>query len=1060
MALLLAAGTVRDALINYALLQQKAAEVGNMAGDVTETYQAILDVSTQIDQNATISEEARIASVAAAALLTSNYEDRGDWNPSSNTPTLTANPSAFKTGEKWPRYAIPVGGNLPFAIKGRAINTPIPAGYLVGHPLENVWYWMPESSTGGGSTRNNPNFVLGPQDNIKIEPGATSVKVKVTTAMTVHDEVSGYRFLGVQEVTVQNNVVLVLSSTPPNEVYSDPRLWEKGSGQSLYLYPIFMLTQGATPAGYAPVGLVTQFKWTPHLPAFADKSVLESMLINIAGNASKITSLEAANAISVQFRKNRTLAIMGGPDKVVVTKQATTTTIQSLPGFVVIDGLTGYRGVHPSSIVLNNFDLLILSKNPYPGTYADPELHIKGQGGTIHLFKVPFNTQALELPGIFIIGAVLDNKWVSNQEAFRDNSTPIDANVFYPNMADPEAFTHGKAIGTNGVIVDSSGLFLTDYIEVTPGKPYYFRTLTQGARNVVAFNSAKQPIGGINTTWTFSYTPPPGTKYLRVNPIEDEWESFMFSEDEYPFVEYGKPALRNIAVTADGILDTANRKMMTTSESTRLSTLAYRDLLPDIVLEEKGVLLPKSCLPSPLNSDMSILRDYILNAQTDEDFMPETYNGSKSTGIPVQAQYCPPSVDSHLLFEGCRQENHYTMRTRLIWKTHFPSQLNARFDTPGFFTEVGNKSPTNDARYWGHQWPDGLGNNFGGNPPNGQIYNDRYYQRLSYNGTNPSVSFSLPSGYYKAALMMSYSHMSTGQLRAIVQGGTNNLLEFETDTPGVWAELNNHPFNCSTPDAFTPAVYRTSIQIRQDQYSMPLKFRRKDGQPMTGNIPVQLIAEDGKDIEYWGLYYTRARRLFIPVLSAMGSHNSEDLAKFFPHGFLKRRPNYIFYDADLVNQFRVAVNAPGDTPTNYADRMVNFAKSFLDETFVKGVLVSFGMWYQNMDINDAATDMPKNYLTSEGNNDGLAYIRKGIKKMGDLKVTYPGKVGICDATQAFQSQIDAIATELGITKRAATWQNNGTTPWAAYSPTMDGTHDSLIGAKQQFRHGMNNFNFY
>lgn len=1061
MAFLLAAGLVRDALINIALLQQLAAEVGDTAEDVSEQYQQILDLSNIISQNTTVSENAKNVSVAAAALLTANYEDRGDWNPSTNTPTITANPSAFKTGEKWPRYAIPVGGDLPFAIKGRASGTPVPAGYLVGHPLENIWYWMPESSTGGGSTRNYPNFVVGPGENIKIEQGATSVKIKITSAITVHDEISGYRVLHPQELVAQNNVVVVLSATPSSQVYSEPRLWEKGVGQALYLYPIFLNTQGSILPGYAPIGLVTQFKWTPHIPAFGDKSTIESMSANIASNAANVSALQTANNATTQFKQNRASAIIGDDSAISVTKPGGVITVQVLTGATVIDSLTGYRGINPTTITLANFEILALSGTAYP-TYSDPKIYEKGSGQTLHLFKLPFNTRTSELAGMFLIGCVINNVWVTNVPAFAEKESGLDDIVVFPNLANPAEFELNKAMGTDGVKLNSTALHLTGYVKVTPGLKYQIRTDSNGARNIVEFNANKQIIGGINTTWTPEYTPTGAAAYIRASFPSIDANTFRFiqSDDpQEPFIEFGKGLLQNVQISTADLIESANKRTVTDAALSRINALSYRDVLSDLILEEKGVLLRKSNLPSPLNNDLTFMRDYFLNAQTDEDFMPETYNGSKSTGIPVQAQYCPPSVDSHLLFEGCRQENHYTMRCRLIWKKWFASQLNARFDTPGFFTEVGNKNATNDARYWGHQWPDGIGNQFGGNPPNGQIYNDRYYQILTHNGANPSVSFSLPSGYYKAALMMSYSHLSTATLRATVTGG-NNILEFETDVPGVWAELNNHPFNCSTPDAFTPAVYRASIQIRQDQFSMPIKFRRKDGQPLNTNVPVQFVAEDGKQIEYWGLYYTRSRRLFIPTISAMGSHNSEDLAKFFPHGLMKRKPNYIFYDADIVNQFRVNVNAPTDTPTQYGTRISDFTESFLEQSFVKGVLVSFGMWHRNADVNEATTDMPKNYLTPEGPNDMLAYIRKGIKLVDDLKASYPGKVGVSDATQAFQDQIDAIATDLGISKRDATWQNNGATPWAAYSPTMDGTHDGLLGAKQQYRHGMNNFNFY
>lgn len=1060
MSLLIASSLVESGLINYALLQNLAANVGVSEDNIAAQYALIVQLNTQIAQNAVVAENAKTVALNASTLLTSPWEDRGDWNPVTNLPALTATPSNHKTGEKWPMYSVPVGGVLPFAIKGYAQGAELPAGFIVGHPLENIWYWMPQVAGYDQFKKDHAMFNLGPADNIKITQGATTVTIEVTGAgLTVLDYQTGYRGLQPGSITVGNNEMVFLSASQYPAPYQDPKLYEKGVGQALYLYKGPMNARTTPWPGYAPIGIVTGFKWCPLLPVFTDRTNLVVMAASIASNAAAISSLQTENSKRIQFEQNRAVAVIGGPNKVVVTKGATQTTVQVLAGCIIIDGATGYRTLQAGTIVLNNFDILVLSKNPYPSAYADPEIHTKAVGGTVHLYKIPFNALPAEADGLFVIGAVIDFVWTSNHEAFQVHETVMDDKLFFPNMADPTKFTHGKAMGTNGVIVDSSGLFLTDYIEVTPGKTYYFRTPSNGARNVVAFNDAKQPVGGINTTWTFSYTPLAGTKYLRVNPSEADWQYFMFSEGDVGFVPYGQPAFKEVSVLTSEIVDTTNKRLVTDAQKARVDALAYRDALSDLILEEKGILLRTSNRPSPINNDLTYMRDYFLNAQTDEDFMPECFNGSKSTGIPVQAQYCPASVNSHLLFEGCRQENHYTMRCRLIWQKHFRSQLNARFDTPGFFTEVGSKLATNDARYWGHQWPDGLGNQFGGNPPNNQIYSDRYYNILSYNGANPSISFYLPSGYYKAALMMSFSHLSTATLRATVTGG-NNILEYETDTPGVWAELNNHVFNCSTPDAFTPAVYRTSTQIRQDQPSMPIKFRRKDGQSMSPSIPLQFVAEDGKQIEYWGLYYTRARRLFIPILSAMGSHNNEDLMKFWPHGLDKRKSNYIFYDVDIVNNFWVAAGIPADTPSNYGDRFVNFVTALLNKSHVKGVLCSFGMWYQNMEVYEATTDMPKNYLTAEGPNDGLAYIRKGIKKVSDLKTTFPGKVAVSDATQAFQDMIEAIAAELGISKRAAMWINNSANPWDAYSPTMDGTHDGLRGAKQQFRHGMNNFNFY
>jgi hypothetical protein len=143
MSILLAANEVSNALINYALLQSLAQEVGANADDVIAKYQQILSLSNQVDANAELAQSAKEEAVSASALLVSQWDDKGDWNPATNTPVLTSVPSAHKTGEKWPMYSVPVGGNLPFPIKGRPINTSLPAGYIVGHPIEDVWYWMP-----------------------------------------------------------------------------------------------------------------------------------------------------------------------------------------------------------------------------------------------------------------------------------------------------------------------------------------------------------------------------------------------------------------------------------------------------------------------------------------------------------------------------------------------------------------------------------------------------------------------------------------------------------------------------------------------------------------------------------------------------------------------------------------------------------------------------------------------------------------------------------------------------------------------------------------------------
>jgi hypothetical protein len=627
----------------------------------------------------------------------------------------------------------------------------------------------------------------------------------------------------------------------------------------------------------------------------------------------------------------------------------------------------------------------------------------------------------------------------------------------YTNLANPANFTTGTIITSLGAAVASGTQSNTGEIDVEAGQVMSMNTLDNTGFRYGCFKQlggAVVPSSGWNGVNTLTVTVPVGAvKFIGTYPTAFQ-SSVMVEIAPAPtgYVPFGKLSSDEILVKAIAVAEGSDRYFATAAEKARLATLVdlddkYRQY------ELKGLLQHVATYQSPVAKDMGDWTDLLLEGI--EDVVVEEDNGSISTGV---AGYCSPTPNSHLLPEFCREQNFWTFWVQHMLGTYFIGQKHARFDTPSFFTIGGTVTTvaTNNDVHWGHQYPNG-GDDFGGPNPSGQIFFDRYYQVITPTSGNASITFNLPDSYWKACWMLSHSHL-TGTYTFSVAGGANRL-EYEI-TPGVWAELHGATWDTATPDEFKTVIFGTSTKIRKDQHSMPFKIRRKPGFTLSGSIAITATMGGGKRIEHWGLYYTRAKRLFIPVCSAKGSHDLVSLRAFYEFGIDKRKPNLYIMSCPTINEWRVGSVTPTDTPSQYAARFVSHATDMLNTTtrpWIKAVFARFRGTHVNMNNYEAAGDMPTEYLTTEGYNSGFDYLRVASKGMRDLRDANPGRMAFVDLTVAYQTAVNNYATYFNVSRRTAMWVNNGSDPANANTITMDGTHEGNMGVRVGWRSERNNW---
>ncbi len=641
-----------------------------------------------------------------------------------------------------------------------------------------------------------------------------------------------------------------------------------------------------------------------------------------------------------------------------------------------------------------------------------------------------------------------------------DKGAAAGEKIVRKNLIDPSKVTQDKIMQSSGVTVNSTAWVYSDFLPVTPGLRYRGNSsVASSYRYACCYNAAKVRVpGGWDTQWKDDFTCPVDVFFIILTIVKTELSTAYFEQAETlnGFTPYSDMQTLGLHQPANYVVESPTRAFVTPTAKARLDKLSFLDTSLFSELEMKGIMPRESFAPSPFKKELSVFYDYLL--QGDGDLITDTKNGSKSTGV---AGYCSPTVNSNLLPEFCREENFHTKWCRHMLENYFIGQKQERFDTAGRFTITGDVTvtATNNARHWGHQWPDSTtGLDYGGPVPNGQVFIDTYYQIIKPNTGNATITFGLPDSNYKMAWILRHSHL-TGILSFSVAGGANRLeylVDRDTDT---WAELHGaNTYDTSTPDSFKTGVNYTnggvtSTKIRLDQYSMPLIIRRKAGFTISGTILITATMLGGKQIEHWGIYYTRSKRLFIPSSSAMGSHDASSLEPFDETGIDKRKPQWIFYDADIVNQWRQPTISPTDTPTQYANRIGAYATTLVGKAYVKGLLVTFDMWHKNMNLFETTSDMPTEYLTSEGYNNGLDYMNRA-KKVVTALVSLPANVGrmaVIDTQPGCMNYNNKLAKDQNITRSSAQWINKASDPPNALSLLMDGTHNGNNGEENKWR---------
>lgn len=146
-------------------------------------------------------------------------------------------------------------------------------GYAeIGAVLNFVWTSQYPSFDGRKTRfqKAHAKFIIGNPQGISIIDKGDTVTVKVE-GVYVFDEIGGYRVVHSSSITLSNNEILCLSAAQGS--YSDPKLYTKGAGETLYLYKFLFngTTQLEALPGYAELGAVMNRVWTPYNPSFTEK---------------------------------------------------------------------------------------------------------------------------------------------------------------------------------------------------------------------------------------------------------------------------------------------------------------------------------------------------------------------------------------------------------------------------------------------------------------------------------------------------------------------------------------------------------------------------------------------------------------------------------------------------------------------------------------------------------------------------------------------------------------------------------------------------------------------
>ncbi|MGN7884376.1 hypothetical protein [Dyadobacter sp. 22481] len=248
--------------------------------------------------------------------------------------------------------------------------------------------------------KSHTKFIIGNEDAIIVSKAYNATdgvyyNITLTAPVNVIDERGGYRGIAPTTISVKNYEILCLSGSDGG-VYSDPKIYEKGTGQALYLYkfPFNNPSQTEPLEGYAEIGSVLNFVWNSQYPSFDGRKT--------------------------RFQKGHAKFIIGNPQGISVIDHGDTVTVK-VDGIYLFDEMGGYKVVKSASMTLSNNEILCLSGAEYPA-YSDPKIYEKGTGQTLHLHRYLFNsaTQLDPLQGYAELGAVMNRSWTPYNPSFAE----------------------------------------------------------------------------------------------------------------------------------------------------------------------------------------------------------------------------------------------------------------------------------------------------------------------------------------------------------------------------------------------------------------------------------------------------------------------------------------------------------------------------------------------------------------------------------------------------------------------------------------------------------------
>lgn len=474
------------------------------------------------------------------------------------------------------------------------------------------------------------------------------------------------------------------------------------------------------------------------------------------------------------------------------------------------------------------------------------------------------------------------------------------------NLIDPDTFTTGFLLGSNGSTSVSDGYKTTSKFLVKPSQSY---TLSSSREVVINFYT----VSNVFISYTlitlaqaaagYTVTSPSNAYYGRFSAhttaTYHQMEEGTVKTTSEPFSFKMRDLVVGEVVEArDGEQTLKDRLFeIEHGDITYKVTSKLSEMAPDFYTHWK--LKDKDLVVEILGDSLSTLNNYT-TPRTDVKTRP-----------PLMIEYAYPSYIEELL--------------------RWDGQEYKRFDVEGIFTE--SYTTATNLEYDGSAWDWLTGSTFTTNRPS--------ITRI-LEGTNCSVSYTIPASANRCDFIYRTDYLNAPNAVVAISKG-NGFVQVYDYTTDTWVEANGYSYSAKEADEIlvwsAPNYYRESIYQRR--LKMKTTKTKNDG-----TIGVTITNNGAGRLTYWGIQHSPLNYFIDVLANARGGHSITKLRKFERVDVDVFKPDLILLQLCTNNEGIIIANstteAPIDrgtnTPSDMASRFLVYINALEAKTYTPTVI--------------------------------------------------------------------------------------------------------------------------